>query len=135
MVVLWAAYGLPSTANPLFHRTISHLQLMSEIVSNELEITGDSDWPSSKKPIGNHIKDIIKLVKPIFQDLPQDVLLSKFLYVKTQNQNESFNGMIWNRIPKDTFVKLDQFEIGLYDAVDHFNIDNHATTTMLLYVF
>ena len=58
-------------------------------------------------------------------------LLLKCLHGKTQNQNESFNGTIWNRIPKDTFVKLTQFEIGAYDAVAHFNVGNVAT--LLIY--
>ena len=35
--------------------------------------------------------------------------------------------MIWSRIPKDTFVKLRQFEMGVYDAVAHFNQGNAAT--------
>ena len=38
--------------------------------------------------------DIIKLVKPIFIRLSSDELLSKCLDGKTQNQNESLNGMI-----------------------------------------
>ena len=35
--------------------------------------------------------------------------------------------MIWSRIPKDTFVKLGQLEMGVYDAVAHFNQGNAAT--------
>ena len=37
-----------------------------------------------------------KHVKPIFRELQDEKLLSKCLHGKTQNQNESFNGMIWN---------------------------------------
>ena len=55
--------------------------------------------------------DVIKEVKPIFESLSQDNLLSKCLHGTTQNHNESFNGMIWKRIPTDTFVKMAQFEI------------------------
>ena len=39
--------------------------------------------------------------------------------------------MIWKRIPKDTFVKRTQFEIGVYDSVAHFNTGNLAT--LLIY--
>ena len=48
-----------------------------------------------------------------------------------QNQNGSYNGMIWKRIPKGTFVMRTQFEIGVYDSVGHFNIGNLAT--LLIY--
>ena len=44
-------------------------------------------------------EDIIKHVKPISADLSSDALLEKYLHELTQNQNESFNGTVWNRIP------------------------------------
>ncbi|XP_028412728.1 uncharacterized protein LOC114535641 [Dendronephthya gigantea] len=64
--------------------------------------------------------DIIGLVKPIFLRLSSNELLSKCLDGKTQNQNESINGMICNRIPKNVFVGFDVLELGVYDAVAHF---------------
>ena len=72
---------------------------------------------------------VILHVKKIFLGLSQDVLLSRCLHGKTQNQNEAFNGTVW--IPKQTFVKLFTFEIGVNDAVSHFNIGNMAT--LLIY--
>ena len=63
-------------------------------------------------------KIAIKHLNPTFSDLSDDNLLPKCPHVKTQNQNESFNGLIWRRTPKDRFV---------YDAVIHFNIGNLAT--------
>jgi len=71
--------------------------------------------------------EIIKHVKPIFVALADDKLLSKCLHGKTQNQNESFNGMIWNRAHKETFIKLIQFENAVYDSVAHFNVGNQAS--------
>ena len=71
--------------------------------------------------------NIIKHIKPIFQDLSTDDLLSKCLHGKTQNQNEALNGMIWNRLPKSRYVGLTQFGIGVYDAVAHYNIGGKAT--------
>ena len=53
--------------------------------------------------------------------------LRKCLHGKTQNQNESFNGLIWRRTPKDRFVQMTTFELAVYDAVAHFNIGNLAT--------
>jgi len=61
-------------------------------------------------------------IKPIFDDLTKNELLEKCLHGRTQNQNESFNGMIWERIPKVTYVALNLFRLGVYDAVAHFNI-------------
>ena len=49
-------------------------------------------------------KEIIRHVKPIFERLSEESLLERCLDGKTQNQNESFNGMIWNRVPKEVFV-------------------------------
>ena len=40
------------------------------------------------------------LIKPIFVHLSNDSLLEKCLHHKTQNVNESLNGLIWNRCPK-----------------------------------
>ena len=45
----------------------------------------------------------------------------------TQNQNESFNAMIWSRIPKSTYVSFSQLQLGVYDAVANFNIGRKAS--------
>ena len=55
-----------------------------------------------------------------------DSLLMNCLHGKTQNQNESFNGMIWNRVPKSRFNKYKQFATAIFDATAHFNIGNLA---------
>ena len=72
-------------------------------------------------------KEVIKEIKPIFEDLSDNKLLEKCLDCKTQNQNECFNGYVWRRLPKDTYVGFDVFEFGLYDAVAVFNIGRKAT--------
>ena len=46
----------------------------------------------------------IKLGLHIFLELSEDFELGKCLHGKTQNANESFDGTIWERIPKNTFV-------------------------------
>ena len=48
--------------------------------------------------------------------------MQKCLHGKTQNQNESLNGMVWQRIPKEIYVGRETLELGLYDAVSYFNI-------------
>ena len=50
---------------------------------------------------------------------------------KNPNQNETFNGTIWNSIPKSRFTGYyKQFGLGVLDAADHFNIGNLATLLM-----
>ena len=68
----------------------------------------------------------IRHVKAVFDDLSNDSLLMKCLHGKIQNQNESFNGMIWNRVPKSRFIKYKQFATAIFDATAHFNIGNLA---------
>ena len=48
------------------------------------------------------------------------------MHGKTQNANESFNGTIWERIPKNTFVTLPNLEFGVYDGAAHCNIKMKA---------
>ena len=67
----------------------------------------------------------------MFDELSDDNLLLKCLHGKTQNQNEAFNGTIWNRIPKPRFVGYKQFKLGVLDAVAPYNIGNMAT--LLIY--
>ena len=71
--------------------------------------------------------DIVMKLKPIFAELSGESLLEKCLHGKTQNQNESFNSMIWDRIPKTRYVSLTELELGVYDAVANFNIGKKAS--------
>ena len=75
---------------------------------------------------GLPVQLVLQHLRPIFLDLSKDELLHKCLHGKTQNQNESFNGTVWNRLPKTQYIGLDQFELGVYDAVAHFNIGTKA---------
>ena len=71
--------------------------------------------------------EIIKHVEPTFKDLQNYSLLSKYLHEKTQNQNESFNSIIWKHVPKDVFIGGKTFTMGVMDSVSHFNDGNIAT--------
>ena len=55
----------------------------------------------------------------------------KCLHGKTQNANESFNGMIWNRIPKANHVALNTLTFGVYEAIAHFNMGAKASLDIL----
>ena len=79
------------------------------------------------KPDVGLSNDVVKALKPILLELPDNKLLKKCLHGKTQNANESFNAMIWNRIPKTRYCGLDKLEFAVYDAVAHFDIGRMAT--------
>lgn len=74
---------------------------------------------------------VVTAIKPIYKRLSSDELLKKCLDCKTQNQNESLNGMIWNRLPKQVFIGSDVLHMGVFDAVSHFNIGASATAKTL----
>lgn len=66
-------------------------------------------------------ESIINIVKPIYMKLCDQKLLKKCLHGKTQNANESFNGVLWNFLPKLHFVELKTLQLGSYIAVLQFN--------------
>jgi len=71
--------------------------------------------------------DVIKHVKPIFASLSSEELLADCLHGRTQNQNESFNGTVWDLLPKSKYSGLTQLRFGVYDAVANFNIGQKAS--------
>ena len=53
--------------------------------------------------------------------MSDEELLKKCLHGKTQNNNESLNGVIWKKCPKDVFVGRPTLETGVASAVLNFN--------------
>ena len=102
---------------------------------------GETSWCTFKrdktngtnlyKPGAGLPLDIVAKLKPIYNDLSSSELLDKCLHGKTQNQNESFNGQIWERIPKNKYVGIEHLELGAYDAVANFNIGRKASVMIL----
>ena len=92
---------------------------------------GETSWCSYKtdqikgtnryKPGPGLPLDIISELKTLFARLSSEELLKKCLHGKTQNQNESFHSVLWDRVPKATYVGKDVFEVGVFDAVLQFN--------------
>eukprot|EP00112_Aurelia_sp_Birch-Aquarium-sp1_P011533 Seg2424.2 transcript_id=Seg2424.2/GoldUCD/mRNA.D3Y31 product="hypothetical protein" protein_id=Seg2424.2/GoldUCD/D3Y31 len=75
-----------------------------------------------KKSIGAaNIKSTKTILEPIFRDLSSDDLLKKCLHGQTQNCNEAFNGVLWNKCPKEVFVGKTILELATNSAVIHFN--------------
>ena len=75
--------------------------------------------------------DVIAELKPIYSRLSEDSLLSRCLDGRTQNQNEALNGMFWEKVPKGVFVGTEILQLGIYDAVTHFNIGCHTSVMIL----
>ena len=53
--------------------------------------------------------------------LRNDNLLQKYLHGKTQNNNESINGVIWKCCPEDIFVSCITLETSVASAVISYN--------------
>ena len=75
--------------------------------------------------------DVHAAILPVYNDLCKRENLSKCLHGRTQNRNESFNGMISNRVPKANHVCIDILGLGIDDAIAHFN-DGAITSLEIL---
>lgn len=58
--------------------------------------------------------DVMVEIKSIYRALTQTELLKKCLHGHTQNPNESFNNVVWAKIPKRVFVRLDTLRLGSF---------------------
>ena len=70
-------------------------------------------------------------IKPIFQDLGSEELLSKCLHGTTHNNNEAPNGVIWQKCPKEVYVERFTLEIGVCSAVINFNSGSQGIIKVL----
>ena len=59
--------------------------------------------------------------KPVFEALSSNDLLKKCAHGGTQNTNESFHHLIWERCPKTTFVGHGRLELAVADATIAYN--------------
>ena len=85
-----------------------------------------ADWCPSKSGTGDPDKNalpgfVCQAIKPVFETLSSDELLSKCVHGGTQNTNESFHNCIWLRCPKATFVSRDRLELAVADATIVYN--------------
>ena len=74
----------------------------------------NTNYYKSKGDFPIHVRRAILL---IYQSLCKSDIMEKCLHGKTQNANESFNGMIWNCVLKATHVGLDFISVGVYIAL------------------
>lgn len=88
---------------------------------------GDNTWCKYRKDPGTYEhknslpRDVLDKIKPVYRVLAHPDLLSKCVHGKTQNSNESFNSVMWNRCPKTKFCGLSVVKIAMYDAILCFN--------------
>ena len=66
-------------------------------------------------------EEIAPFLKKVFEDLSTDELMERCILGATQNQNKSFNSLIWNRCPKVEFSSVDVVETCVSLAVITFN--------------
>lgn len=66
-------------------------------------------------------EEVIKVLKPIYEDLSDDSILKRCLGGNTQNNNESFNNCVWNLAPKHIFTGKKILEIATLTAACIFN--------------
>ena len=72
--------------------------------------------------------DVISAIKPVYADLTKsEILKKKCLHGLTQNPNESFNYMIWERSQKTVYCGLNTLKLAVYDAVCNYNDGRKAT--------
>ena len=76
---------------------------------------------NSYKPGKGFDPDVINHVKPAYVSLTSESELSKCLHGHTQNANESFNSLIWERAPKTKYCTLSKLKMCVYDAISYFN--------------
>ena len=74
----------------------------------------NTNYYKSKGDFPIHVRRAILL---IYQSLCKSDIMEKCLHGKTQNANESFNGIIWNCVLKATHVSLDFISVGVYIAL------------------
>jgi len=72
-------------------------------------------------------QDVLDAIKPIYTDLSRDDLLKRCLGAFNQNNNESFNNVIWKFAPKTTFNGVTTVHIAANIAI----IFNNGHTALL----
>ena len=82
------------------------------------DIAGKTKTYKHKHPIPRVVADTIF---PVFKALSAKDLLKSCLHEHTQNQNEAFNALIWQRATKETHSSLPTVELATYLAVGHYN--------------
>ncbi|XP_014476600.1 PREDICTED: uncharacterized protein LOC106745478 [Dinoponera quadriceps] len=76
-------------------------------------------------------KEVLDAIKPIYTDLSRDDLLERCVGAFNQNNNESFNNIIWKFAPKSTFSGAKTVQIAANIATIIFNNGHTALLRVL----
>ena len=76
-------------------------------------------------------KDVTKALEPIYTDLSSRESLERCKGRNTQNNNESYNGLLWHFDPKHLHNRLKTIELANFLAVSIFNDGLYAILKML----
>jgi len=77
------------------------------------------------------VAEIVPYVQKVFESLSENFLMERCVMGATQNQNESFNSLIWNRCSKTEFCSEDVVEIAVGMAVMTFNSGKKSLKSLL----
>lgn len=76
-------------------------------------------------------QDVLNAIKPVYEDLSKDTLLNRCVGGFTQNNNESYNQLIWKISPKIIPSGSSIVEIAAYIAACTFNEGTEALLSIL----
>lgn len=126
---IWATYdhNRSTDANP--HHTRCPEGATSWCAWRKAEAEGQlSTFKHTKPPLSD---EVLKVIKPIYEDLTADNLLERCVGCFTQNNNESLNSLIWTFAPKHMHSGKKTVEIATYLAVCIFNEGFNSILHML----
>jgi hypothetical protein len=73
------------------------------------------------QPEHSILAGVMDAIKPVFGDLASVDLLKSCLHEQTPNPIESLKSVIWTKVHKTDFVRLDTVKFGIHDIVLCFN--------------
>ena len=127
----------------MFHHSLSN----DEKHDHQFCTSGSDSWCKFNRALSNNEEppkhtpklpmDLSPSIKPVFTELSKQELLGKCVLDATQNQNESFNNIIWSRCPKTGFCSVEIVEISVYLAAITFNhgLEGHSPLFVKLFDF
>lgn len=74
---------------------------------------------------------VMDQLQPAFQQLADESLLKRCVHGGTQNSNEAFHHLIWERCPKTIFATLRRLQIAVHGAIISFNDGEIAALNVL----
>ena len=124
--------------------TFYHLSSTDENPNHENCPVGENSWCSYRRAEAQGMdlskfkhdylpldKDVTKALEPIYTDLSSKELLQRCKGGNTQNNNESYNGLLWHFAPKHLHSGVKTVELANFLSVSIFNDGFHGILKML----